>query len=202
VLTSSRSFAAKGSVAALLVGGAVLGVAALIAWRRPRIAGITLAGALTLVLLVGLAPQVERARAESAAGATAFAELGEQLAHVTDPRAVIAVLGAGSSQYVSERPMIDLLGKSDRHVAHEPSPVPWFLPGHNKWDVDYSIGELRPDVVAQGPATDGQLRGWGYVPMRLKGGTFTDAIDHEGGPVIYVQPHSRHVHFDRLVATD
>jgi hypothetical protein len=43
----------------------------------------------------------------------------------------------------------------DRRIAHEPmrekNPrLPWwaaFHPGHMKWDYDYSIGELKPDVI-------------------------------------------------------
>ena len=50
--------------------------------------------------------------------------------------------------------MIDLLGKNDRHIARllarlPAGAKPFFVPGHIKWDYAYSIGTLRPDVVAQ-----------------------------------------------------
>ena len=58
----------------------------------------------------------------------------------------MADFGAGATPYFCDRPFLDLLGKSDRHIARLPPAGP-FLPGHNKWDYRYSIGELRPDVV-------------------------------------------------------
>lgn len=53
--------------------------------------------------------------------------------------------------------MIDLIGKSDRVIARGEMravgqgiyALKEFYPGHMKWDYRYSIGELRPDVVAQ-----------------------------------------------------
>jgi arabinofuranosyltransferase len=78
------------------------------------------------------------------------------LRSLTDPGARIAVVWAGSIPYFSDRYAIDLLGKNDAKIAHEPMKVnsefarKWgFYPGHLKWDYAYSIGELRPDVVAQ-----------------------------------------------------
>lgn len=75
-----------------------------------------------------------------------------QLRDLTTDRATIAVTWAGSIPYFSERRAIDLLGKMDPRIAHEPMHPPqprWsgFRPGHMKWDYAYSIGELQPDVV-------------------------------------------------------
>ena len=43
------------------------------------------------------------------------------------------------------------------------------MPGHDKWDYDYSIGQLRPDVVAQlWHASQVDLRAiesWGYIRL-------------------------------------
>jgi len=62
----------------------------------------------------------------------------------------------GTIGYYSERRIVDLLGKCDRHVARLPmrrairqNPLTYFLPGHLKWDYAWSIGELKPDLVAQ-----------------------------------------------------
>jgi hypothetical protein len=48
---------------------------------------------------------------------------------------LLAVAGAGASGYVANRPMVDLLGKSDRHIAHGRTATAIFLPGHNKRDL-------------------------------------------------------------------
>ncbi len=76
------------------------------------------------------------------------ADVGLVLRDVTRPGATIAVVGAGNPIYFSERSGVDLLGKSDAHVAALPSRAP-FTPGHTKWDYRYSIVEQRPDVITQ-----------------------------------------------------
>jgi hypothetical protein len=52
---------------------------------------------------------------------------------------------AGVPPYFSERPAIDVLGKSDRHIAR--LAVPRFVPGHSKWDWDYVLQTRRPDLL-------------------------------------------------------
>lgn len=94
----------------------------------------------------------------SGRGGKNMAEVGEALLlrAITTDRASIAVARAGTIPYFSERPAVDLLGKSDAHVAREPARVPLglrqvlaFRPGHTKFDYEYSVGRLRPDVVKQ-----------------------------------------------------
>jgi hypothetical protein len=74
-------------------------------------------------------------------------QLGLRLQSNTDPSAVIAVHAAGQIPYYSQRTTIDLLGKSDPFIAKGP-PAAFFMPGHNKWNYEYSIGVLKPDVIA------------------------------------------------------
>jgi hypothetical protein len=74
-------------------------------------------------------------------------KLGLHIAENTSPEAVIAVHAAGQIPYYSERATIDLLGLNDPIVAKGVGHGE-FYPGHNKWDYDYSIGQLQPDVVA------------------------------------------------------
>lgn len=74
-------------------------------------------------------------------------QLGLRIQSNTDPAAVIAVHAAGQIPYYSQRTTIDLLGKSDPLIAKGP-PAATFMPGHNKWNYDYSIGVLKPDVIA------------------------------------------------------
>ncbi len=76
------------------------------------------------------------------------ADVGLVLHEITRPGARIAVVGAGNPIYFSERAGVDLLGKSDAHIAALPSRAP-FTPGHTKWDYRYSIVEQRPDVITQ-----------------------------------------------------
>lgn len=66
----------------------------------------------------------------------------------TDPRARVAVIAAGSTPYFSERPAVDILGKCDSRIARLPR-IRAFLPGHDKRDFAYTLGVLRPDIVAQ-----------------------------------------------------
>ena len=58
--------------------------------------------------------------------------------------------------YYSEREMIDFLGKSDdfvgrinpkRNLNNKNYNFNDFHPGHNKWDFQYSIGKLKPDII-------------------------------------------------------
>jgi hypothetical protein len=91
---------------------------------------------------------------------------GIYLKKVTKKNAIIATVWAGAPAYYSQRSMIDLLGKSDRHVANI-KPIGKINPGHNKWDYDYSIGKLRPDIVFQlffpTDIDKQKLKEWGYV---------------------------------------
>lgn len=73
--------------------------------------------------------------------ALAFKEL-------SDPDATIAVSWAGAPPYFADRPGIDLLGKNDAHVARLPAQPLRRPPGHRKWDIDYSLDRLKPDVIA------------------------------------------------------
>jgi hypothetical protein len=79
------------------------------------------------------------------------------LQDITLPGAKIAVTAAGTEPYyLPDRYAIDLLGKADKVIAHEPVKYPVSLaaiqdvrPGHMKWDYAYSLGKLKPDVIVQ-----------------------------------------------------
>jgi hypothetical protein len=72
---------------------------------------------------------------------------GLHIAENTSSEAVIAVHAAGQIPYYSERKTIDLLGLNDPIIAKGPGHGA-FYPGHNKWNYEYSIGQLRPDLIA------------------------------------------------------
>lgn len=85
-----------------------------------------------------------------------YVQIALDLRELTRPTARIAVVTAGSIPYFSERYAIDLLGKCDPYIARLEARgvgglrnLENFRPGHMKWDYDYSIGKLNPDVVVQ-----------------------------------------------------
>jgi hypothetical protein len=71
--------------------------------------------------------------------------LGAYLRDHSDPALRLAVHWAGVAPYVSRRHAIDVLGKSDRHIAR--LQVARFEPGHAKWDWDYVLRVQRPDAI-------------------------------------------------------
>jgi arabinofuranosyltransferase len=80
--------------------------------------------------------------------------LGLYLRDHTDPQTTVAFHWAGTAAYLGDRPGIDVLGKSDRHIAK--MTVDRFIPAHSKWDWDYVLGERKPDVFLE--QTRGLLR--------------------------------------------
>jgi hypothetical protein len=120
---------------------------------------------------------------------------------ITDSEATIAVVWAGAIPYFAERETIDLLGKNDAKIAREkmrfdPSLLSrsfGFWPGHLKWDYDYSIGQLQPDLV---------LQVWAEPPENIP------ALNHDYVPVKasnftwYVRRASRHVMWPRIASLD
>lgn len=101
---------------------------------------------------------------------TAWAQYGQRLKEATQPNARIAASSIGNIGYFSQRPIVDELGKIDEHVARLPPRISyWALPGHWRWDPEYSVVVLQPDVVAElfGPsAADVQaIKAAGYTKV-------------------------------------
>lgn len=77
------------------------------------------------------------------------------LKEISDEEATVGVIWAGAVPYFSERDGIDFLGKSDRYISRVKPNLNWSTaewgmktyPGHNKYDLKYSILELRPDFI-------------------------------------------------------
>jgi len=71
------------------------------------------------------------------------------------PDATIGVEWAGTLPYYTDFRAIDFLGKTDRRIAgmrpDMSGRIRWSgmnsVPGHNKYDLNYSIGELKPDYI-------------------------------------------------------
>ncbi|MBN2442831.1 MAG: hypothetical protein JXJ04_15850, partial [Spirochaetales bacterium] len=67
----------------------------------------------------------------------------------------IAVFWAGSIPYYTDFYCIDFLGKCDKYIARLDADisgsVSWYnmksVPGHNKYDLNYTIKQLKPDYA-------------------------------------------------------
>ena len=99
---------------------------------------------------------------------------------VTTEQASVAVFWAGSIPYYSGRESIDMLGKGDRHIANLApdisGAVSWngmkSVPGHNKYDLNYSIRTLKP-TYAQGFS-------WGQDNLTSYGKEHYESIQYKG----------------------
>lgn len=83
-----------------------------------------------------------------------FIKLAHELKRATAPEATLAVVWSGSLPYFAERQCVDLLGKTDKTVARGAARIEphsdshqQLAPGYGKWDYDYSLGRLHPDVI-------------------------------------------------------
>jgi len=85
--------------------------------------------------------------------AAADIDVALAIQRLTDESATVATFAAGVIPYYSQRRAIDVLGKCDVVVAGMPvrAAVPWHpqagRPGHNKYDLDYSIKQMRPTAI-------------------------------------------------------
>jgi arabinofuranosyltransferase len=102
------------------------------------------------------------------------------LDRLTTPEATVAVLFAGTIPYYLDRRAIDVLGKSDRYIAHLPpdlsGSVSWAgmssVPGHNKYDFDYSIKRLAPTYV--------QVMRWGRADLTTWASSHYVSVEERG----------------------
>jgi len=140
-------------------------------------------------LLLELPYQNDYARAHTDA-AVAINEL-------TDEGATIGVFWAGSLPYYVDRVAIDFLGKSDKYIASLPPDLSGqssgfgmeSMPGHNKYDLNYSIKTLLPTYVEEFDRGDQILSDWAQeYYVRVK---FNDAK-------LYLLKDSPHVHWEKV----
>lgn len=94
--------------------------------------------------------------------------------------ATIGVLWAGTIPYYTDYEAVDFLGKSDKYIASLPPDLSgsvsrdalFSLPGHNKYDLTYSIVGLRPTYVEDFKWGNQDLSTWAqarYVATQYKG---------------------------------
>lgn len=157
---------------AIAVASILLFITAMLAKRRPvstmrQLLSIT-AGALlvlTATSFIGVQSWASGGGFHVADDA-AITQLALNLNNASDVGTVTATVWAGAPGYYLDGQIVDLLGKSDKRIA-ESDPSSWpMYPGHNKWDYDYSIGELRPDIVISlwSPTLEDlqDMQSWGY----------------------------------------
>lgn len=100
---------------------------------------------------------------------------------LTTSDATLGVFHAGLVPYYSGRKSIDFLGKCDRYIASLPpdlsGKIGWrgmnSVPGHNKYDLNYSIKSLQPTYVEMFKWGSQDLSQWAmdkYVSVRFAGG--------------------------------
>ena len=67
------------------------------------------------------------------------------LAEATRPNTTVAAHWAGIGPYFAERESLDVLGRSDKHIAR--MQVDRFIAGHSKWDWNYVLESRKPDII-------------------------------------------------------
>ena len=111
-------------------------------------------------------------------------KIATALHEVLKDDASIGILAAGAIPYYSDdvqpRRTVDFLGKVDRKVASLPPHISpyvnlWtalFRPGHNKYDLTYSVQQLQPDYIETYERWDQSVKPWAaahYVRVKYKG---------------------------------
>jgi arabinofuranosyltransferase len=102
------------------------------------------------------------------------------LNQLTTRDATVGVYAAGTIPYYVDHRAIDFLGKSDRYIAQLPpdvsGSVAWSgmnsVPGHNKYDLNYSIKDLQPTYVEDFQWGAQDLSQWAedhYVKVEYQG---------------------------------
>jgi hypothetical protein len=92
---------------------------------------------------------------------------------ITDKDATVGVAWAGAIPYYSGRHAIDFHGKCDRYIASlKPDLRLKHHPGHNKYDLNYSIKFLKPTYVQTSKIGMDDLTHWvdqQYITVNYKG---------------------------------
>jgi arabinofuranosyltransferase len=112
---------------------------------------------------------------------------------LTTPSATVGVFDAGAIPYYTGRPAIDFLGKMDHRIARLPPDLSGatgtpsnermiYNPGHNKYDLEYSIKELSPTYVRSFTWGGQSVLDWAqseYVTVVYKGALVNFLEDSE-----------------------
>lgn len=159
-------------------------------WHAPGVFSSQLTAAILLVLatLVGMISADARFLPEIQLRVAPYLSDLNQLdvnvaiavAAVTTGDATVGVVSAGAIPYYSGRKGVDFLGMSDKYIADLPpdlsGSVGWSgttsAPGHNKYDLTYSVMRRLPTYVAVFAWGRQDISAWGasrYVRAKYKG---------------------------------
>ncbi len=141
--------------APLIPLGVVLAVAAAAQWVGPgRSRSAKAALAVAATLYVGVAWYVTVVQRELPFRTRFVGKdaervaIGRWLRRAAPAGTVVAVFAAGEIPYYSRLRAHDMLGLCDAHIATaEPSRLGTRLAGHERWDVDYTLGTVAPGVL-------------------------------------------------------
>lgn len=119
------------------------------------------------------------------------------LSEVTTRDATVGIFWAGAIPYFAERTAIDFLGKSDRYLAHLPADLSGKVsmlgmkspPGHNKYDLNYSIKQLQPTYV--------QDLKWGTQDLTTWSKTIYIEVEYKG-TILFLRRNSSAVLWEKL----
>ena len=133
---------------ALLMAGGMAAVLGRLIPRAPRIATALLA--VLLIAYSGYAltrsARYDAVLAGNDESLWLWAEIGAWLHDNTAADESVAAMGAGAIAFYADRPVIDLLGLTERHIARVPS-TEGAAPGHEKRDPAYVLDVRRPTYI-------------------------------------------------------
>jgi hypothetical protein len=138
-----------------------------LSWASDRSCRIPLRGlaAAATALLIALHvlgavhhwPNAARNRGSTLSMSAGAAQVGRCLKERTAPTDTIAVFTAGALPYYAERPVIDMLGLNDRHIAKRGRRHALSFPGHQRSDSDYVLDQAPRIILAPRKAGGGAL---------------------------------------------
>src|SRR5207249_7126879 len=133
----------------VLTALATLGAASLWLSLGSRRAAAAL-GAVGATMVVLYARQLAQARQLSSASTrlcVVAKGVAGYLARHTAPDDSIAAMGVGALAFYGDRPVIDMLGITDEHIAHRSVPMGTGLRGHEKYDAAYVLSRSPAFIV-------------------------------------------------------
>lgn len=116
------------------------------------------------------------------------------LSQITTLDATVGVYWAGSIPFYLDRKAIDFFGKSDKYISHLPPDMSgsrgWngmnSVPGHNKYDLQYSLVKLQPTFVPGFSMGLQDFSEWGAIHyQKVNIGSYSFLLKREAKEVIW-----------------